>query len=58
MRDAPVGPRQRRALERPADGDPLMVQLKRNRDGGKAERSASDQRQPPEVALTDRFHLQ
>ena len=36
MRNAPVQPRQRRAFERPADGDPLVIELQRDRDGDEA----------------------
>ena len=51
MRDAPVQPGERGALERPADRDPLLLQLQRNRDGDERERGAGDERQAAEVAL-------
>ena len=51
MRDPPVQPGQGRALERPPDGDPLVLELQRNRDGRQRERGAGDERQPGQVAL-------
>ena len=51
MRYALIEPGQRRTLERPADRDPLLLELKRNRDGHERQRSAGDERQARQVAL-------
>ena len=51
MRHALVQPRQRRPLERPPDGDPLVVQLHRDRHGDECERRAGHEREASDVAL-------
>ena len=53
MRDAAVEPGQRGAFERPADGDPLVLQLQRNRDASR--RRAT--RRPPAPAARGRARL-
>ena len=58
MRDAAIQPGQRGPFERPADRDPLMLELQRNRDGDEGERGAGDERQTPQVALAGRFDPQ
>ena len=51
VRNAAIQPRHRRAFERPADGDPLLVELQRNGDGDERERGAGHERQPADVTL-------
>ena len=58
MGNAPVDPGERRSLERPADRDPLLFQLQRNRDGDKSERGACHERQPAQIALSLRLEAQ
>ena len=55
MRDAPIQPGERRALERPADRDPLVTQLQRDGHGHERERRAGDERQTPEIAFAGRL---
>ena len=50
MLDARVGPRERRAFERPANRDPVPIELQRNRDGRKPERGCRDEREAPQIA--------
>ena len=58
MRHPLVEPRQRGALERPADGDPLVIELQRDGDGDEGERRAGDERQAGHVALSAPFEAQ
>jgi hypothetical protein len=58
MRDASVEPGQGRAFERPADGDPLLFELQRNRDGDERQARRRDERQPSEVAFARRLQPQ
>ncbi len=58
MRDAAIGPRERGAFERPADRDPLSIELQRNRHRRERERRRGDQREPTEVARTGGLHAQ
>ena len=58
MRNARVEPRDRGAFERPADRDPLLPQLQRNRHRQKRERGAGHQREPAEIALARRLDAQ
>ena len=50
-----IQPSQRRSLERPANRDPLVIELQWNRDRHEPERDAADQGQARHVALTRRL---
>ena len=58
MRDAPIQPGERRTLQRPADRDPLVMQLQRDGHGHERERGAGDERETPEVAFAGRLDAQ
>ena len=53
-----IQPGQRRSLERPANRDPLVIELQWNRDRHEPERDAADQGQARHVALTRRLYAQ
>ncbi len=55
MRNPCRQPRERGALERPADRDPLVIELQRNGDGDERAHDAGDEREPAEVARFRRF---
>ena len=50
-----IQPRQRQALEGPANRDPLVLQLQRYRNRHECECGTGDERQSPEISLPCRF---
>ncbi len=52
-----IEPGQRAALERPADRDPLLFELERNREGHETEHRRGHQSQPSEIAVLLRLQL-
>ena len=58
MRHTLVEPGERGAFERPADGDPLVVELQRDGHRDEGQRRAGDHRQAGDVALSARFEPQ
>ena len=58
VRNAAIDPGERGTFERPADCDPLVMELERNRDGGERQRGARDDREPAEVARARRLEPQ
>ena len=51
VRDAPPQPREGRAEERPAQRQPLALELERDRDGHESERGPGDESEPPAILL-------
>ena len=58
MRNPPIQPRQRQALECPANRDPLVLQLQRNRDRHESERGAGNESQSAQISLPRRFECE